>query len=145
MDLIVSKSSLKGTVSIPGSKSNTIRAVAIASLADGTSNICDPLISSDTLSAVDCYRALGAAIDTTDPKKWVITGTDGKVTAPDNTINVGNSGTTLRVALASAALAWPGQKILGNPMALINDSVLEMAEKGSLTVKLSDQRSELHG
>ncbi|MBW8015225.1 MAG: 3-phosphoshikimate 1-carboxyvinyltransferase [Planctomycetes bacterium] len=111
MDLIVSKSTLKGTVSIPGSKSHTIRAVAIASLADGTSNICDPLISSDTLSAVDCYRALGAAIDTTDPKKWVITGTDGKVTAPDNTINVGNSGTTLRVALASAALTEPGRTI----------------------------------
>ncbi len=63
MKLLVSKSSLKGTVPIPGSKSHTIRAVAIASLADGQSIIRNPLLSSDTMSSVDCYRALGARID----------------------------------------------------------------------------------
>lgn len=111
MDLIVSKSTLKGTVSIPGSKSHTIRAIAIASLAHGTSNIANPLISSDTISAVECYRALGADINTTDRDNWVIIGTSGKVTAPDSTINVGNSGTTLRIALASAALVGRGSQI----------------------------------
>ncbi|MHC4584163.1 MAG: hypothetical protein ACYS3N_06505, partial [Planctomycetota bacterium] len=39
MKLIVRKSRLKGTVLIPGSKSHTIRAVAIASLAAGESLI----------------------------------------------------------------------------------------------------------
>ncbi|MEK7995053.1 MAG: 3-phosphoshikimate 1-carboxyvinyltransferase, partial [Planctomycetota bacterium] len=67
MKLIAKKSRLKGTVSIPASKSHTIRAVAIASLADGTSLIRNPLDSSDTLAAVGCYRALGAEIDTSDP------------------------------------------------------------------------------
>ena len=64
MKLIVKKSQLKGTVAIPGSKSHTIRAVAIASLANGKSIIRNPLISNDTLSSVDCYRLLGAEIDT---------------------------------------------------------------------------------
>jgi len=109
MKLIVQKSRLKGSVAIPGSKSHTIRAVAIASLASGQSLIRNPLVSSDTQSAVNCYRALGSAIDTSDSKLWKVTGTGGEITAPRETIDVGNSGTTLRIAIGSAALAGPGQ------------------------------------
>ncbi len=110
MKLIVEKSRLNGTVAIPGSKSHTIRAVAIASLAAGESLIRDPLDSSDTRAAVACYRALGTVIDTSDPKCWKVAGTGGKITAPRETIDVGNSGTTLRVAMGSAALIAPGEK-----------------------------------
>lgn len=105
MKLISQKTKLNGTVAIPGSKSHTIRAVAIASLARGRSMIRQPLSSSDTLSAVDCYRLLGAAIDTGNPELWIVDGTGGHLTLPQQTIDVGNSGTTLRVALGSAALA----------------------------------------
>jgi len=111
MKLIVKKSRLKGTVVIPGSKSHTIRAVAIASLAPGESLIRNPLNSSDTQAAVTCYRALGAAIDTSDPKLWKVTGTGGQITAGAEVIDVGNSGTTLRIAMGSAALAEPGRTI----------------------------------
>ena len=109
MKLIVRKSLLKGSVAIPGSKSHTIRAVAIASLAGGQSLIHDPLDSSDTQAAVACYRALGAVIDTSDPKVWKVTGTGGKISPPQEIIDVGNSGTTLRIAMGSAALAPSGQ------------------------------------
>jgi len=109
MKLIVRKSRLSGEVVIPGSKSHTIRAVAIASLARGNSSICNPLASNDTQAAVDCYRALGAKINTTEPALWKVTGTDSKVTAPRKIIDVGNSGTTLRIAMGSATLAESGQ------------------------------------
>jgi 3-phosphoshikimate 1-carboxyvinyltransferase len=109
MKLIVEKSRLKGTVAIPGSKSHTIRAVAIASLAGGESLIRGPLDSSDTQAVVACYRALGADVDVSDPKCWRVVGTGGEITAPEETIDVGNSGTTLRVAMGSAALVGPGQ------------------------------------
>ena len=109
MKLIVRKSKLAGEVIIPASKSHTIRAVAIASLAEGQSNIRNPLVSNDTQSAVDCFRALGAKIDTSDVKLWKVIGTDGKISTPRKTIDVGNSGTTLRIAMGSAALAQPGQ------------------------------------
>jgi 3-phosphoshikimate 1-carboxyvinyltransferase len=111
MQLIAGKSRLKGSVTIPASKSHTIRALAIASLAEGTSNIRSPLSSGDTLSAANCYRALGAKIDTSDSSCWIVTGAVGLVRAPKETIDVGNSGTTLRVAMGSAALAPPGQTI----------------------------------
>ena len=111
MKLIVKKSRLKGTVVIPGSKSHTIRAVAVASLATGESLIHNPLDSSDTQAAVACYRALGAEINTSDPKLWKVTGTCGAITPPPEIIDVGNSGTTLRIAMGSAALAQASQTI----------------------------------
>ncbi len=94
---------------MPASKSHTIRAVAIASLAKGRSRIRNPLISNDTQAAVECYRVLGAKIDTSDSKVWKVTGTGGKITAGGETIDVRNSGTTLRVAMGSAALAGDGK------------------------------------
>ena len=109
MKLIVRKSRLKGEVVIPASKSHTIRAVAIASLAAGESAIRSPLASGDTQAAVTCYRALGAKIDTSDPKLWKVIGTGGEITAPPESIDVGNSGTTLRIAMGSAALAGKGR------------------------------------
>ena len=82
MDLLVEKSALRGRVSIPGSKSHTIRAVAIGSLAEGHSVIRSPLISEDTLSAVQCYRSLGAGIDTDGAEGWHVRGTGGRVMPP---------------------------------------------------------------
>jgi 3-phosphoshikimate 1-carboxyvinyltransferase len=111
MKLIVKKSHLKGTVAIPASKSHTIRAVAIASLAVGKSFIRNPLISNDTYSSVDCYRLLGAKIDISKDEVWVVDGNGGKISVPNTTIDVGNSGTTLRLASGSAALAPAGKTI----------------------------------
>ncbi len=109
MKLIVKKSRLKGEVTIPSSKSHTIRAVAIASLAEGQSAIRKPLVSNDTLSAVNCYRQLGAEIDMRDSSCWKVSGTGGQIKSPHKVIDVGNSGTTLRIAMGSAALAGAGQ------------------------------------
>jgi 3-phosphoshikimate 1-carboxyvinyltransferase len=110
MKLTAKKSRLKGTIAIPASKSHTIRAVAIASLADGQSIIRNPLISDDARSSVKSYAMLGAKADCTDKTCWKIIGTGGKLTAPSDIIDVGNSGTTLRLAAGSASLLPKGQK-----------------------------------
>lgn len=102
MRLVVGKSKLSGSVRIPGSKSHTIRATAIASLAEGTSHVREPLVAFDTLAAFDAYRLLGA--QSLKQNDWVIRGVGGRPRVPDNVIDVGNSGTTLYVALGSAAL-----------------------------------------
>ncbi len=100
--ILVEKSVLSGAVRIPGSKSHTIRAVAIASLAGGTSHIEHPLDSWDTQAAVTVGRALGAEIQT--GREWVVHGTAGSLQTPDNVVDVGNSGTTLYFGLSMAAL-----------------------------------------
>lgn len=111
MKLQVRKSELSGTIAIPGSKSHTIRAVVISSLANGISHIRRPLLSSDTLSAVECYRAMGAEIDTSKEDVWTVKGTAGRIRNEKCSIDVGNSGTTLRLAMGSASLASPHAKI----------------------------------
>jgi 3-phosphoshikimate 1-carboxyvinyltransferase len=133
MELVVKKSILKGNVPIPGSKSHTIRAIVIASLAEGESFIRNPLISSDTLSAVNCYRALGAEIDASDPKVWKVTGTGGRIDVPDQIIDVGNSGTTLRLAIASAALSCGRASIQ-----LTGDSQIQSRPVGPLLDSITD-------
>jgi 3-phosphoshikimate 1-carboxyvinyltransferase len=137
MQLIAGKSRLKGTVVIPGSKSHTIRAVAIASLAKGDSSIERPLVSGDTLSSVSCYRSLGAKIDTSNNNCWKVAGIAGKINAPKEIIDVGNSGTTLRIAMGSAALAPAGQttkftgdeQIQTRPIGPLIDSLNELGAK----------------
>ncbi len=111
MKLVVKKSQLKGIVTIPASKSHTIRAVAIASLAKGESLIRSPLTSSDTLSAVNCYRHLGAEIDVSKPNCWKVTGNSGKIACPDEPIDTGNSGTTFNIAMGSSSLVEKGKTI----------------------------------
>lgn len=103
MLLKASKSKLNGKVKIPGSKSHTIRALFFASLAGGTSTILNPLVSADALSALEACRALGARIEHTS-ERFTVAGFDGTPSTPDNVIDVGNSGTTLRFATMSAAL-----------------------------------------
>lgn len=102
MELRCRPSTIAGTVDIPGSKSHTIRAVAMAALAAGVSHIRRPLVSADTEAAVRAYRGFGATIDTGEV--WTVRGVGSRVQTPDNVVDVGNSGTTLYIALGSAAL-----------------------------------------
>lgn len=111
MNFSVNKSHLKGAVQIPGSKSHTIRAVAVAALASGESVIERPLESADARSARHAYAMLGASIEET-ADCWRIQGTGGLFNVPDNIIDVGNSGTTMRMALGSAALLRTGKVVL---------------------------------
>jgi 3-phosphoshikimate 1-carboxyvinyltransferase len=102
----VTPSAVTGTVAAPPSKSYTHRAIIVASLADGESRIARPLLSDDTLLTIDAVRQLGAAIEQ-DGDMLKITGTGGRINATPNTsvIFAGNSGSTVRMAAAMAALS----------------------------------------
>lgn len=100
---ISAKNPLCGSVAVPGSKSHTIRAVIAAFLADGVSEIYSPLYSADTESALAAVSALGAKVEKAHTC-WKIIGTGGKITAPASPVDLGNSGTTLRIITAIAAL-----------------------------------------
>lgn len=131
MNFVCHPSCLRGEVTIPGSKSHTIRAVAIASLAAGTSRIVAPLDSGDTRSAVHAFSALGAAIDC-QPDSWTVHGTGGELRAPTEPIDVGNSGTTMNIALGTAALLRAGQ------VTLTGDEQIQRRPSGPLLAALND-------
>lgn len=130
---------MSGAVAIPASKSHTIRAVAIASLAAGQSIIRSPLLSDDALSAVKCYGALGAEIDTSDAMAWKVDGIGGVISAPDRVIDVGNSGTTLRIAMGSAGLVDPDRVV-----EFTGDAQIRSRPVGSLIESLNDLGAKCH-
>ena len=72
-------------------------------LANGNSKILKPLDSDDTKSALLTCKAFGSKINITNDG-YEVNGLNGNLTIPDNIIDVGNSGTTLRIALGAASL-----------------------------------------
>ena len=100
---------LKGTITVPGSKSYTIRAMIIATLADGVSTLRNPLASEDTLAAVEACKVLGAEVDMTEAGVWKVTGVAGKLKQPDEDLDLKNSGTSLR--LLAGVIAASGLEV----------------------------------
>lgn len=105
MQFIIEKSSVSGKLSVPGSKSHSIRALAVACMAEGISKINLPLLSEDAMSAMRAAEALGARIERLDNDRlWLVEGTGGRFKDPWGTIDLANSGTSLRIFSALAAL-----------------------------------------
>lgn len=88
------KHNLSGNLTVPGSKSHTIRAVLIAMMAEGKSYIKNPLPSEDCLSSTTAARAYGANVEVSDGL-WVVDGLGKNLKVPDDVVDSGNSGTTL--------------------------------------------------
>jgi 3-phosphoshikimate 1-carboxyvinyltransferase len=101
MDIISSHNSLSGKITVPGSKSHTIRALILATLSDGTSIIRNPLPSADCLSTAAAVPLIGSEVDLNlseegEPgTQWVVRGAGKNIHLPDDVVNVGNSGSLL--------------------------------------------------
>ncbi len=91
---------LSGDLSVSGDKSISHRLLMLSSIASGESTIENLSPGADCLSTVRCLKALGISIkkDQRIPQKITILG-KGKngLTEPDNVLNAGNSGTTMRL------------------------------------------------
>ncbi|MCH7808756.1 MAG: 3-phosphoshikimate 1-carboxyvinyltransferase [Planctomycetes bacterium] len=96
---------LNATVTVPGSKSITNRALVTAALADGNSLLSGILLAEDTRLMIAALGALGIRI-TLDEKACAaeITGCSGQLPASEATLFCGNSGTTIRFCTALVAL-----------------------------------------
>jgi len=140
MKLSVQPAKLSGIVDAPGSKSHTIRALAIATMASGASIIKAPLISSDTLSCLTAASALGAWVKRGDDSIWKISGTGGNLLQPAKTLDMGNSGTGTRLFTALASLArhlisFDGDESLrSRPMSPLLDSLQQLGVSTAATV-----------
>jgi 3-phosphoshikimate 1-carboxyvinyltransferase len=90
-------------VAAPPSKSYTHRALIIGALGKGTTTILNPLYAEDTKITLNALRTLGITI-TEMPDRIIVAGCDGTFLNPENTtLDLDNSGTSLRL-LASLAL-----------------------------------------
>lgn len=88
---------LRGEITVPGDKSISHRAVMFGALAKGTTEITGFLRGADCLSTISCFRQLSISIEETTDKIIV----HGKglhgLSAPADTLDTGNSGTTTRL------------------------------------------------
>jgi 3-phosphoshikimate 1-carboxyvinyltransferase len=94
---------LKATVTVPGSKSYTQRALIIAALAEGESVLQNALIAEDTHYLMEALKALGAEVQVTG-HEVMVTGTGGLLRNPGDAIYLGNNGTAMRLLTVVAAL-----------------------------------------
>jgi 3-phosphoshikimate 1-carboxyvinyltransferase len=94
---------IQATVTVPGSKSITQRALIAAALADGRSTLLTPLASEDTAYTSAALKAMGIDINTTGDQ-WTVNGSGGRIKTPDSEIFLGNNGTATRFLTSVAAL-----------------------------------------
>lgn len=137
MDLTLKKAaSLKGEVTIPGDKSISHRAVMFGSLAKGDTHITNFLQGADCLSTIACFRKMGIDIENnTDSVIVHGKGLHG-LSAPTELLDVGNSGTTMR--LMSGILA--GQNF---SCELNGDSSIQKRPMGRIMKPLKEMGADI--
>ncbi len=147
---------LSGTVKVPGDKSISHRSVMFGSLAKGTTRITGFLQGADCLSTIGCFRSMGVEIEN---EGGIVTvhglGLHG-LKAPQQMLDVGNSGTTTR--LISGILAGQtftsvldgDDSLRSRPMGRIMTPLRQMGadisgKDGGNTTPLTIHGAKLHG
>ncbi|RRG17874.1 3-phosphoshikimate 1-carboxyvinyltransferase [Weissella viridescens] len=94
---------LTGTVHVPGDKSISHRALMLGSMAQGTSHVEHILEAEDVQTTMRVYRQLGVTIETQGATTVIQSPGFARFSAPSQTLDFGNSGTTLRLSLGVLA------------------------------------------
>ncbi len=119
-----------GELTPPSDKSITIRALILGALADGSTVVRNPLNALDTRSALLAMQLLGAGVYERE-HDWTIIG--GELHSPSGALDLGNSGTALRL-LTGALAARSGVEVVltgdtslhSRPLGRIVDPLREM-------------------
>jgi 3-phosphoshikimate 1-carboxyvinyltransferase len=139
----VTKSRLSGSIAIPPSKSHTIRALLVATLANGTSHIANALTTGDGGSAISAARGMGAQI-TVDKKDVTVCGIGGDFNRGSEKLDLENSGTSTNLFASVAALGSKPRTFDGDsslrtrPFAPVLEALAQLGAKFTLASKTSD-------
>lgn len=95
---------LSGTVTVPGDKSISHRALILGTLAAGETRIEGLLESDDIMATAGAMRALGASVERRPDGTWTVYGPGaGALTEPARPLDFGNSGTGARLTMGMLA------------------------------------------
>jgi 3-phosphoshikimate 1-carboxyvinyltransferase len=129
---------LSGSIRVPGDKSISHRSIMLGSLAEGTTHVTGFLEGEDSLATLKAFKAMGVKID--GPENGNVTiegvGMDGLL-APDEPLDLGNSGTSMR--LMSGLLAGQGFEVT-----LIGDDSLSTRPMKRVTDPLASMGAEIN-
>ena len=94
---LVKSGPLRGTVTVPGDKSITHRAVIFGAMATGVTTVHDYLPSEDCRATIGAFQAMGVSIVEEGSTLTINSPGWQALTAPTDVIDCGNSGTTARL------------------------------------------------
>tara|TARA_Y100000996_G_scaffold349184_1_gene287895 strand:- start:825 stop:2087 length:1263 start_codon:yes stop_codon:yes gene_type:complete len=133
MNCKIQKSKLRGQIVCPANKSYTHRAIFLAALSDGKSIVKKILRSNDTIATINACRGFGIEVEEVENNVTIKNTIDS--TVQNSMINAENSGTTIRIAIAIAALSGGNTTLTGDdslrkrPMQPILDALETMGVK----------------
>ena len=132
----ISVKPLKGTVTIPGDKSISHRAVMFGSLAEGTTEITHFLKGADCLSTIACFRQMGISIE--EKKDCILVHGKGLhgLSAPSSMLDTGNSGTTTRL-ISGILSGQPFESVLNG------DASIQKRPMGRIITPLSQMGANI--
>ncbi len=109
---------VQGRVRVPGDKSISHRALILAAMTVGETNVNGLLEGEDVLHTVAAMRALGASVERVSETHWRIHGVGiGGFAEPAGPLDFGNSGTGCRLAIGAVA-GCPGTAIFDGDASL---------------------------
>ena len=143
--------SIKGTVTLPGDKSLSHRALIFAAMSNGESQISNLSDGNDVMSTRECLEHCGIKIFDKGQTTFV---RGGSFTDPTVDLNCGNSGTTTRLLLGVLAGKGINARFIGDqslssrPMDRILDPLTKMGLKSNSNdgkLPISIFKSDLNG
>ena len=150
------QNSLNGEIIVPGDKSISHRSVMFGAIAKGVTTVTGFLMGEDCLSTVSCFRQLGVEIEQTDDQLIINGNGLNGLKEPEEVLNVGNSGTTIRLLMGILAGRDFHSTVLGDesigkrPMTRVTKPLTEMGaiidgrENGEYP-PLSIRGGDIHG
>lgn len=148
---------LKGSITVPGDKSISHRSIMFGSISKGKTHVSGFLNGADCLSTANIFRSMGVNIDFLTPTSFKLNGLGlHGLNSPINTLDVGNSGTTMRLVSGilsgqpfttkltgdASIVTRPMQRII-DPLTLMGADI--SSESGNGLAPLLIKPSELKG
>lgn len=110
------KTSCSGKVTVPGSKSLSNRALLLAALCEGTTEITNLLDSDDIRHMLNALNLLGIKTQLSEDKTTcIVHGQGGKFKSPESELFLGNAGTAMRPLAAVLAFSQVTAELTGEP------------------------------
>jgi 3-phosphoshikimate 1-carboxyvinyltransferase len=148
---------LTGRVRVPGDKSISLRSLILGALAVGETRITGMLEGEDAISTANAMKALGAVVERTGERAWLVRGVGvGGFAEPAAALDFGNSGTGCRLAMGAVAgcpitvmfdgdaslRTRPMRRIL-DPLERMGARTLEIREGGRLPALVQGARDPM--
>ena len=149
---------LRGEINIPGDKSISHRSIMLSSLGSTSVEITNFLKGADCLSTIACMRAMGVFIEEFEDKILVKGNGLHGLSEPNNILDAGNSGTTLRLLMGLLSpqkflTTFTGDESLRNrpmgrvitPLSMMGANIVGRNQNKNLPITIIPTMKKLHG